>query len=296
MAHHRAGRLPLAPQPAYWRSAMMGLVVMNYLVGLALILFLGGLYEVITGRTGSAHNATVEIPYAQERDMAAVERSILSILETTPGVLSVRPINRRGVIDLIQPWLNDAPVPENLPLPYLIELTLEPDKAPTRSTLVAQLNSQIQGVSIEYHTETSAKSVPMETTLSLILGLLALLLFVAVLAVTAFVVRVALYSQQDVIDTLHFMGAGLWFIMRRLLRRFTLPVLLAALLGVALALLTYLPWVTGISTPWSLLAFPFVREGPLVWLTPLMIVPVAEMGFVTVVARRLIRKHLNRYI
>jgi cell division transport system permease protein len=184
---------------APWLVALM--VYVAALAGLGLILVDGTLRaseNLLSGRL------TVQVPAAAS---TARMETVLAALRQTPGVRSVHLLTPAETGRLLKPWLG-APVSlEELPVPRLIDVGLDPAAPIDMATLRAQLTSVVPDIRIDdYYPIVDglrARARPVQALLGAAIG--GALLLVAVLAV--FATKAALASRRSDIELLHLLGA-----------------------------------------------------------------------------------------
>jgi cell division transport system permease protein len=136
-------------------------------------------------------------------DLAAA----LALLRATPGINRAQPLGRDDVARLIAPFLGNALSPEDLELPRLIDVRIDPKSPPDLAVLQLKLIAIAPGAAIDDHRLwldrlfLFARSVQLTA-----LVILALIGIVAVLTVM-FVTRTGLLVHREAIELLHLMGA-----------------------------------------------------------------------------------------
>jgi cell division transport system permease protein len=164
----------------------------------------------------------------------------LALLRATQGVSSAEPLSRDEVSRLIAPYLGNALTPDDLDLPQLIDVRLDPAHPPDLDALKANLLSAVPGANLDDHRLwldrlfLFARSV--EITALLILALIG---FVAVLTVM-FVTRTGLLVHREAIELLHLMGARDGYIAGQFEREALRLGIAGGFAGLALSALTLL--------------------------------------------------------
>lgn len=202
--------------------------LMAYVAGLAGIGLLA-IDDTLRASEGPvAARLTVQIP--AEASNARLQ-TVLAMLNQTAGVRSVHLLTPAETARLLEPWLG-TPVPiEELPVPRLIDLGIDPDEAID----LAKLREQLASVAPEARLDDQRGSLgglraatrPLRLTLAAVIG--AALLLTAVLAV--FATRAALVIRGSVIELLNMLGAP----DRDVAHPFAIRALWAALLGGGIA-------------------------------------------------------------
>lgn len=246
--------------------------VMAFFAVLALALALASGRLAGSWQSELARDATLQIIAPQDQ-VEAQARAALNVLKTTPGIVSVRVVTLEEQKALLEPWLGPTFAVESLPLPLMIEVTVDRDRL-NRDSLGLRLSAEAPGAVFDDH---SAWRQPLVVTAERLrifalacLGL-ALLALGTVLGLAA---HAAVVANGSVIQTLRLIGAHDRFIARAFTRRLTLRTLGGAAIGTAagLALLAALPSA-------SEQGFFLVGVGlqGWHWLLPLLVPPVAGL-------------------
>lgn len=158
----------------------------------------------------------------------------LSIARASPMVRSAEPIEPEKMQVLLEPWLGDQALPEDLPIPVLIDLQL------ASSTELAELKQSlavVAGATLDDH----GHWLDEVRQLAELGAGISLLLLAFILAATALMlillVRAGLSTHRDVIELLHLVGATDAFIIRQFRRHMLMLAGQGALLGLLLAVL-----------------------------------------------------------
>lgn len=234
-----------------------------------------------------AQAATLRLPPGED---AAPLDLALRILDQTPGVASARAVTPDESRALLEPWLGpDIPV-EALPLPRLIDVTLEPEGFDADG-LRARLEAELPGAVLDDHRAWRAPLVEAAGRLRA-LGWLALgLIAFSAAAVITLAAQASLAANAQVIRVLRLVGARDAYIARAFVRRFTLRAAWGAAGGtlaglIAVALLPRADAAGGFLT-----GLGFQGWG---WLAPLLVPPFAALvGFLATraAALRTLRAH-----
>jgi cell division transport system permease protein len=161
--------------------------------------------------------------------------AVLALLRATPGINNAQPLSRDDVARLIAPFLGGALSPEDLDLPRLIDVRIDPKSPPDLGLLQLKLISLAPGAVIDDHRLwldrlfLFARSV--QITALVILGLIGV---VAVLTVM-FVTRTGLLVHREAIELLHLMGARDGYIAHQFEREALRLGLVGGLAGLLLA-------------------------------------------------------------
>jgi cell division transport system permease protein len=184
---------------APWLVALM--VYVASLAGTGLILVdetLRASENLLSGRL------TVQVPAGAS---AARMETILAVLRQTPGIGSVHLLTPSETGRLLEPWLG-SPVPlEELPVPRLIDVGLDPAAAIDMAKLRTQLASIVPEIRLDDYSPVTgglrARARPVQALLGAAIA--GALLLVAVLAV--FATDAAVAARRSDIELLHLIGA-----------------------------------------------------------------------------------------
>tara|TARA_A100001037_G_scaffold212320_1_gene190352 strand:- start:4827 stop:5714 length:888 start_codon:yes stop_codon:yes gene_type:complete len=293
-----ARRVDLAPNrdgTSRFLPWIIGLMV--YLAGLALSATM--VLEQVIDRwsTGLKGSITIVVDPSVDGGDAETDARIeaaLSVILTTPGVLSATPLAPDEVAHLIEPWLGKDLLSLDLPIPRLIDVTLEPNSAIDLAALTRQLETAVPGTQIDDHKIWLQKVLRLARTSELIAIFVVLLIAVAAGATVMFATRTGLAVQRDVIEILHLIGARDTYIARQFQGKAVSLALWGGLLGLFLAGVTVLGlWLLARDLEGSLL--PAVRWSP-PFVAGLAMLPLAGAVIASITARFTVMRYLSRML
>lgn len=182
-----------------------------------------------------AMTATVRIS-APADQMDVQTRTVINVLETTPGVAFARALTSDETRALLDPWIGpDLPV-DSLPIPQLIEVT-EGEDGFDAEGLKLRLAAEAPGATLDDHLRWRKPLVAAAERIRT-LGLVSLILIAGTMAaMITLATQAALAANGQVIRVLRLVGARDAFVARAFVRRFTLRALLGALIGTALGMI-----------------------------------------------------------
>lgn len=153
------------------------------------------------------------------------------------GVAEVRALEPQKAYDLVRPWLGDVTDVEDLPVPRLVAVSLDPHRPATAGALEAALKGQGVDAIVDDHS-LWLKDVRRSAAIARGMGAVVFLLIAgAAAAVVAFATRAGLAAQRDVVEVLHLTGAEDDFIARLFQIRFARVAAVAGLIGAGGAVL-----------------------------------------------------------
>jgi cell division transport system permease protein len=174
-----------------------------------------------SGWTGQlTGEATVIVrPRGGETPDAAAARAA-EALSGVPGVTEARALEPAKAYDLIRPWLGDVSDLEDLPVPRLVAVTLDPRHPADGKRLAAALKADQVDATLDDHS-LWIKDIRRAGGLVRWLGAGVFLIIAAAAgAVVAFATRAGLAAREDVVEVLHMAGAEDGFIARLFQLRF----------------------------------------------------------------------------
>lgn len=210
------------------------------MVGLAaLLLCLSlSLNAWVLDRSGVAGGGfAVHVPASE--DQARQVEALRVTLQKMPGVKSVRPLSEEQLHRLLRPWLGGGDYAD-LPLPAVIEVTLDDPQAPVdHAALQKTLSAVAPGVEADTHERWTAAFSSFSSAVRALALLLSLLVIGAMAVTIAMSARASLKLHARTVGLLHAIGAEDGYIARQFQRealRLSVP---GALAGCAAAGVVY---------------------------------------------------------
>lgn len=209
-------------------SIMLFLTVLSGALGLGMFAATAQLDSQLSGRL------TVQIiePNAELRDSQA--RQMAQALRAVPGVQRAVEVDRARLAELLKPWLGDAGLDPDLPMPAMIDVDVRGDAAVAAAETAAK--QVVPGARIDRHAQWLSPVRNFMSTLSwLSLGLV-LLMATATGAVVLLAARAGLDTHRETIDVLHMLGSTDIQIARLFQRRIAFDTLMGGAVGAAAAM------------------------------------------------------------
>lgn len=216
------------------------LAVMVFLAALALAgaLALNGTIE--GWRQGVSARLTVQIADLPGQPMAPRIARAIETLNGVPGVVSAVPLERSAVEALLEPWLGADLLQAGLPLPGLIDVTLDETRALSVPALASRLQEAVPGARLDDPKPWLDRLVQLGRLLQSLGGGIVLLVGLAAAAMVIFATRAGLAVRRDTIELLHLIGAEDGYIARQFQRHVARQAIQGGIIGTVLALLTLL--------------------------------------------------------
>lgn len=274
----------LRGDPAIQRPLLFVIAAMAFLTALAL----GGLLilEAESRTWASEFRSEMTVELAPNQEMPAGEQlaRTLEILDDEAAVTSATTLGEADLQHLLEPWLGEAPPLDELPLPQIVSLTIDPEFPLDGAALGARLEEAVPGARLDTHErwqDALAASISAMRLLGLVIcGMIA----AATIAVIGFAARASLIANKETVDVLHLIGAEDSFIASELQRHYGLLGFLGGAFGVvaAGALIYALPALQG---ELGLYFLPVLDLEPRDYLWLALIAPAA--GLIAIVTARL---------
>jgi len=133
-------------------------------------------------------------------------RRALAAVQGVAGVVAARRAGRAEIASLVAPWVGDAAA-QDLPLPELIDVSVDPAVADAAARLQAALAPIGGGVEVEDHGEWLGDLAALARSVEIAAFIVLALVASAAALVVAFAVRSGFAIHRDSIEVLHLIGA-----------------------------------------------------------------------------------------
>jgi cell division transport system permease protein len=216
--------------PMPWVIAiMMFLTVLAAAAGLGL----AGAVDRLDDQIGS--RVTLQIVEANPNLREQQANAAAQAIRSQPGVIAVRQVPQQEIEQLLEPWIGEAGLESELPVPALVDV----DLTPQGRARLDQLRQVVQQVAPSARVDDNAQWLaPLASLIGALQWLSAGLVLLMVGATAATVVlaaRAALDTHRATIEILHLMGATDMQVARLFQRRIALDALFGGLVGYILA-------------------------------------------------------------
>lgn len=274
--------------------------IIGVMVYLAAIMLAGAmlLAEVATDwnrdLTGSF---TVQIPPAAGDSGDSVDERVkqaLDLLLKTPGILKAEAVPMAVTAMSLEPWLGANFDSSDLPLPRVIDVTLDRGVRVDMAVLGAALREAVTGADLDSH------EFWRDQVLSLVhaLGALAVILIAMIggtcVSAVIFATRSGVAVHKEVIEVLHLIGATDNYIAGQFQRQAFRIAMTGSVCGAVTAVLTLLALAKFIAG-WDAVLLPTPEFSIWQWLA-LALVPVVTSLIATSAARRTVLRTLQRML
>ena len=283
----RRSDLPLDRDPAGgFLPWIVGFMVYLAAMALAGAVFANGLID--RWRSDLTDAVTVQILPNGEgettQDQTARVAAAVKFLMDIPGIASAAPVAHEEIVRLLEPWLGSGNIIDDLPLPALIAVHLQPDAAFNLPEIKRRLAEAVPGAVLEDHKPWLADLARLARGIEALTLLTLVLVAVASILIIVFVSRSALAQHQEVIQVLSLIGARDAYIAGQLQAYAFRLATLGAALGVALAIATIFAAAKLLGEAETNL---MPELGSLSWRWLLLILPIPAAGVIAVATTRL---------
>ncbi|MEE9140239.1 MAG: FtsX-like permease family protein [Alphaproteobacteria bacterium] len=155
----------------------------------------------------ASEGADAEKEGAGAADEAARVEAAVEILRDTPGIVAAEILEDSEIEALLEPWLGVGLASEELPLPHVIDVMLEPGAELDLKKLEAALAEAAPGMSIDDHGAWFDRLAALARSVELVAGLVVLMTGLSAVLTVVFVTRSGLAVHHNAIELLHLIGA-----------------------------------------------------------------------------------------
>lgn len=225
---------PLLPREEARDGALVFVVaVLCFIACLTVVTALAANRAATGWRSQLVGSATVLVrPKGDETPDAAAARAA-ETLAGVKGVIQASALEKAKAQALLEPWLGRDSVLDDLPVPRLVALDLDPAAPATAADLDRALKGAGIDATIDDHSLWMKDIERAGRAASLAAVGVAVLIAAAAAAVIAFATRAGLAARRDVIEVLHHSGAEDRFVAQLFQRRFSSLAASAGLFGAA---------------------------------------------------------------
>ena len=221
------------------RTLMISMTVMCYLASLAIGALLLITRAVDDWTSEISGEVTVQVRPTDDTKMKDKLAKAASILKAARGVTKVDILDKSAGEKLLEPWLGNAEILNQLPVPRLIAVGIDQKNPPDFEALSKKLSETVKGASLDTHRRWQSELTRMGTSLVWLgIGVLALIT-VSAIALVIFASRSALDVNREVVEVLHFVGASDQYIARQVQWQFLKAGLQSGLIGTIAGLATF---------------------------------------------------------
>ena len=195
-----------------------------------------------------------------DNTMAEVDRTV-AVLKQTPGITDVHVLNNDEIGKLLEPWLGNIALHEDLPVPRLIDVKINIPENLNLPKLKDELAKYAPNASLDVHRIWLAKLISLASTLKFLAWMVLLLVLITTAITVIYATFTSLEVHKPAIELLHLIGARDAYIALLFSRRTLTFSLAGAFIGTFLAL----PLIIIIGTMLSGLQEGLLARASLAW-------------------------------
>jgi cell division transport system permease protein len=217
------------------RAMLWIMAIMLFLTVLAGALGLGMMHAGLSLDRQLAGRLTVQVvePVAATRD--AQTRALLALLRARPEVARAVEVDRAELAALLKPWLGDAGIDPDLPMPAMIDIDLKDGDDTAAAATERAIHAVAPHARVDRHARWLSPVRGFVATLGWLAAGLVLLMASATTAVVLLAARSGLDMHRATIEALHMLGSTDVQVARLFQRRIALDTLIGGVAGAALA-------------------------------------------------------------
>ena len=190
-----------------------------------------------------AGRLTIQLIEADAARRDAAVRAIVARVQAIPQVRRVAEVDRARLAELLEPWLGDAGLDAELPMPAMIDVDLTSGDATGVAAVTRAAQAVVPAARIDRHAQWLSPVAGFIKLMTWFAAGLVLLMTLATTAVVLLAARAGLDMHRDTIAVLHMLGSTDRQVERLFQRRIALDTLLGGLLGTSAALAA--AWLLG---------------------------------------------------
>lgn len=225
------------------RAMLWMMAIMLFLTVLAAALGLGMAGASRTLDRQLAGRLTIQLVETDAARRDASARAIVQRVRGLAGVTRAEEVDRARLAALLEPWLGEAGLDADLPMPVMIDVDLASGDAAAVARVSAAARAVAPAAQIDRHAQWLSPVSAFLGTITWFALALVLLMAVATGIVVLLAARGGLDMHRDTIAVLHMLGATDMQVARLFQRRIALDTLLGGMLGTLAALAAM--WLIG---------------------------------------------------
>ena len=222
----------LPPEDSRDGALVFVVAVLCFLACLAVVAALGANRAAGGWRAQLVGSATVLVrPTGAETADAAAARAAEVLAGIKPGVVEADALEKEKAEALLKPWLGDADVLQDLPVPRLVSVELDQNRPASAATMQKALQAAGVDATVDDHSLWLKEVLQAGMAARVAALAMASLMAAAAGAVIAFATRAGLAARRDLVGVLHLAGAEDGFIAGLFQTRFARMAAIAGLFG-----------------------------------------------------------------
>ena len=231
---------------------LIGLMTFLAVIALSASYALGGIAERWT--SGLENHITVEIPATKPdgtllspQEVKSLTADMVTLITNQPGVVSAEPMSEEDIQQLVDPWLGDTGLLEDMPLPGLITVTVNRDNKRILDVLDQRIKNVADNASLDTHESWLNDVLGFTNSMRFAALLLVLIITLIAIIAVAGAIRARISIHKEEVELLHLMGASDTYISKQFQRYAFILALTGAIGGTVLGGISLLiiKWLSG---------------------------------------------------
>jgi cell division transport system permease protein len=218
---------------------MIAMSIMCYLACIAI----GGLVlvnrAIVAWTSDIAREVTVQVVPRDGLDLDGQVNRALEILRATSGVVRAEAMSHEAAVALLEPWLGGGRLMQDLPVPRLVTIEIDPANPPDFAALSARIEAEVQGAMLDTHRRWQGELTRLAAVLQWLGTAILILIGASAATLVVHVTRSALDANRQAVEVLYLVGARDRFIAREVEKRLLLIGFRAGLAGAAGGICTF---------------------------------------------------------
>jgi cell division transport system permease protein len=239
---------------------------------------------------------TVQVlPAGGEQAEAATEERVrlaVDVMRKVPGVVAVKAFDKRRTLALLEPWLGNTDVVQDMPLPRLIDVSIDPNARLDLAEIADRLTHAVPGASLDDHRVWLSRLINLSRTAQWLAVVVVVLIGAVTSATVVYGTRTGMAVHHGIIEVLHLIGAHDDYIARQFADRAFALGIAGGLMGIGMAVpaLSAIGWAArrvegGFVPSLSLPIFGYIAIG---------LLPLLAAGLAMLTARLTVHGTLSR--
>jgi cell division transport system permease protein len=134
-------------------------------------------------------------------------REALDLMRRQPGITAAEALGKDRILALLEPWLGNTDIVRDLPLPRLIDVSVDPAARLDVAGLADRLAKEVPGASLDDHRVWLSRLINLSRTIEwLAIGIVGLIGLVTS-ATIIYATRTGMAVHKGVVEVLHLIGA-----------------------------------------------------------------------------------------
>jgi cell division transport system permease protein len=183
---------------------------------------------------------TVEIKPSPSMSPDEQIRAVLYILSRSDGIVSAKPLGKEEMATLLEPWLGEGNITDDLPLPHLIDVRVDASAPPDLEALARNLEDAAPGAVLDTHRQWQAQLLSAARAAEWLAYVVLAVVLATMVAIITFATRAGLSANHEVVEVLHLTGARDRFIANEVQRHFLHLGLRGGMIGFVLSVATFI--------------------------------------------------------